>query len=285
MVGRYVALMTALALAGSGSTGVAQIQYKSGQNVAPVFEGWIQNADGSFDFVFGYMNRNYEEVVDVPVGPDNNIQPAGPDRGQPTHFYPRRSQSLFRVRVAKNWDPKQKVVWTLTANGRTDTAKGWLQPEWEIESGLKTGKGEVNEPPSITGPAALSLASPGQSLALTVTATDDGVPKPSPRRRPPSSSPPPPQPGASPTAAPPEPDPDPDNPRAQSGLAVRWIEYRGPGNVTFESPAAKPVYGQPVTANTTATFSAPGTYVLWAIARDGVAQTPYPVTVTVSAGK
>ena len=71
----------------------AQIRYAAGQNVVPVFEGWERNADGSFNMVFGYMNRNYEEQVDIPVGPNNAIdpfdvaqgRPAG-DLGQPTHF-------------------------------------------------------------------------------------------------------------------------------------------------------------------------------------------------------
>jgi hypothetical protein len=28
---------------------------------------------------FGYMNRNYEEELDIPIGPDNRIEPTGPD--------------------------------------------------------------------------------------------------------------------------------------------------------------------------------------------------------------
>src|SRR5690349_2122103 len=63
----------------------AQIQYASGQDVAPAFEGWQQNPDGTYSFVFGYLNRNYEEQVDVPIGPNNNIEPGG-DAGQPAHF-------------------------------------------------------------------------------------------------------------------------------------------------------------------------------------------------------
>src|SRR3989441_2665652 len=109
----------------------AQIQYASGQNVAPAFEGWEQNPDGTYSFFFGYLNRNYEQQVDIPIGPDNTIEPGG-DRGQPTHFYPRRQRFVFKVTVPKDWDKQQKVVWTLTARGRTDQAKGWLQPEWEL---------------------------------------------------------------------------------------------------------------------------------------------------------
>src|SRR5207253_8599159 len=84
----------------------AQIRYATGQNVAPVFEGWERNADGSFNFVFGYMNRNYEEDVDVPVGAANSFEPGPADQGQPAHFYTRRQQFVFKVRVPKDWAKK-----------------------------------------------------------------------------------------------------------------------------------------------------------------------------------
>src|ERR1700689_2084241 len=101
----------------------AQVQYARGQNVAPVFEGWERNPDGTFSMVFGYLNRNYEEELDIPVGPANTIE-AGPgtsgDRGQPTHFYPRRQRFLFRVVVPADWNKEQKVIWTLTLRGHTN---------------------------------------------------------------------------------------------------------------------------------------------------------------------
>jgi len=68
----------------------AQVRYNSGQTIAPVFEGWERNDDGTFNMVFGYMNRNYEEILDVAVGPDNRIEPGNQDQGQPTYFFPRR---------------------------------------------------------------------------------------------------------------------------------------------------------------------------------------------------
>src|SRR5947209_2819274 len=64
---------------------VAPTRHWSGQPVAPVYEGFDVNADGSYNLWFGYMNRNFEEQIDLPVGPDNRFEP-GPDRGQPTHF-------------------------------------------------------------------------------------------------------------------------------------------------------------------------------------------------------
>ena len=97
-----------------------------GQNVAPVYEGFWRNADGSFDLIFGYYNRNWDEEIDVPVGPGNNVEPAGPDQGQPAHFFPRRNQFVFKVRVPADFGNKE-VVWSLTSNGATDKAYGTLQ--------------------------------------------------------------------------------------------------------------------------------------------------------------
>src|SRR5438128_1914621 len=81
----------------------AQRSYLFGQNVVPVYEGWEQNEDGSFNLVFGYFNRNFAEELDVPVGPDNTIEPGPADQGQPTHFYPRRNRFQFRIHVPKDF--------------------------------------------------------------------------------------------------------------------------------------------------------------------------------------
>src|SRR5262245_43645359 len=62
----------------------AQIRFNSGQNVVPYFEGWIKNADGSFDLVFGYFNRNWQEELIIPPGAENKIEPGNVERGQPT---------------------------------------------------------------------------------------------------------------------------------------------------------------------------------------------------------
>jgi len=57
-----LALVVAPALAGAQS-----LSYNSGQNVAPGYEGWEEDSTGKY-FLFGYMNRNWEEELDVPVG-------------------------------------------------------------------------------------------------------------------------------------------------------------------------------------------------------------------------
>ena len=243
----------------------AQIHYAAGQNVAPVFEGWENNPDGTYNMVFGYLNRNYEEELNIPVGPENNVTPGG-DRGQPEHFYPRRQRFLFRVVVPANWDKTQKVVWTLTSRGRTEHANGWLQPEWELSEGViaeNLGGGvpdPANKPPTLTTGADQTIALPNMAT-LTASATDDGLPKP--YRRAPSN---------------PDRDAEPRRPR---GVQIKWIQYRGPGKVAFDPDSSPTVNGQPVELTAKAAFSAPGTYVLRATASDGQLYTTHDVTVIV----
>ena len=248
----------------------AQVQYARGQNVAPVFEGWERNSDGTFSMVFGYLNRNYEEELDIPVGPANTIdagEGASGDRGQPTHFYPRRQRFLFRVVVPKDWDKERKVIWTLTSHGRTDQAKGWLQPVWELSEDViieNMGGGVPdpnNKPPSLTIGDVPTITLPDPAT-LTASATDDGLPKP--YRRSPSN-------------------PDRDSqPRRPRGVQIKWIQYRGPGKVTFDQQVSAVVYGQSVALTSKVSFGVPGTYVLRATANDGQLFTSRDITVTVS---
>lgn len=234
--------------------------FLTGQNVAPVFEGWQRSADGTISMWFGYFNRNFEETIDVPIGADNQIEP-GPDRGQPTHFLPRRQRFVFKTTLPPDWPKERRLVWSLTSHGRTDKAAGWLQPEWEIDDGviqMNIGPGGAppdppnNWPTIAVAPETVRVAV-GDAIKLTARASDDGVPKP---RRNRSNEP-------------------------LRGLTIRWIEYRGPGQVAFSAPTTTGVYGAPTESTTTATFSAPGTYVLRAIASDGLLESPRSVTVTV----
>jgi hypothetical protein len=266
---RWVLVVLAALFAASGAR--AQVQYARGQDVAPVFEGWERNPDGTFGMVFGYLNRNYAEEVDIPVGPDNTIDAiAGTsgDRGQPTHFYPRRQRFLFRVVVPANWDKQQKVIWTLTSHGKSNQAKGWLQPEWELSQDViveNMGGGVPdpnNKPPSLTVSDVPTITLP-DAATLTASATDDGLPKP--YRRAPSN-------------------PDRDSqPRRPRGVQIKWIQYRGPGKVTFDPEASAVVYGEPVKLTSKVSFTAPGTYVLRATANDGQLFTSRDVTVVVNA--
>ena len=106
------------------------LTYRSGQNVAPAFEGWEEDEQGNRFFLFGYMNRNWEEEIDVPVGPDNTFSPGTADQGQPTHFLPRRNRFIFRVKVPKDFGDKS-LTWSLTANGRTEKVVARLVPAYE----------------------------------------------------------------------------------------------------------------------------------------------------------
>ncbi len=262
--------------------GLAQTRYASGQNVVPVYEGWEHNSDGSFNMVFGYMNRNYEELLDVPVGASNKFEPGDADQGQPTHFYPRRQQFVFKVKVPKDWGQKD-LIWTLTSTGRTEKAYGTLMPIWELgnlvyqenragTSGV-TYPEEPNEAPSIelTGPARRTVAV-GEPSSLTVLVSDDGHPRALPRSGGRAGD------GSSPRR---------ENPIAQAvvrldpgvKLGVTWIVYRaGPGNVTFDPMHVKVVEGK---AATRAVFDRPGVYGLRVYADDGVLLTPLDVIVTV----
>ena len=108
-------------------------KFNRGQAIQPIFEGWSWAPDGSINMHFGYLNRNYAEQPEIPVGANNRIEPGGPDRGQPTFFYTRTNRNLFAVNVPKTFGPKEEIVWTVTFNGQTERAIGWRQAEWEID--------------------------------------------------------------------------------------------------------------------------------------------------------
>ena len=262
------AVCSAVLLVYLASTGVnAQVRYARGQDVGPIYEGWEQNPDGTYTMHFGYLNRNSEEELDIPIGPDNKFDMGNGDQGQPTHFYAGRKWWVFKVVVPKDWPKDKRLTWTLATRGVTNYAKGWLQAEWEIEKLLivknaprdsfLTGLGGVPDEDNVYPSVVTSSSPPTITLpdtaAISVTATDDGRPNPDP----------------SPRA------------RRQPGVAVRWIHYRGPGKVSFNPNPSQPVYGKQATHETKASFSAPGIYRLRAIVNDGQLFTTYDVDVTV----
>src|SRR5215217_7805785 len=106
------------------------IKFASGREVVPYLEGWIKNPDSSFDFIFGYFNRNTEQELVIPPGPDNLVSPGPADQGQPTYFMARRQFRIFRVRVPKDFGDKS-LTWSITANGRTEKVVGKLVPAYE----------------------------------------------------------------------------------------------------------------------------------------------------------
>ena len=289
------ALALGVAVLAADLAGVrAQIAPPRGQNVAPAYEGWQENPDGSFNLLFGYFNRNWAQELVVPVGPDNRIEPGGPDRGQPAYFYPRRNRFIFKVRVPADFGDKE-LVWTLTSNGVTERAYGSLLVDYFTDDtvimnnkgagGGGGGQFELagNQPPElrVDGPATRRVAV-GEPLRLSAFASDDGIPTPRPLPRIPFFL------RVTPDSA--------------SGLWVSWFVYRGDGaEVTFEprqisvwedmrdgsnspwasgwSAPAAPADGM---WKASATFDEPGTYVLRAWADDGGLMSYEDITVVVA---
>jgi hypothetical protein len=255
--------------------------FDRGQDVSPTFDGWVRNADGTFSLYFGYLNRNAAEEIQIPIGPENRVDPGG-DRGQPSYFYPSGSQEpaglqdrdvtgrrrwwAFKVDVPKDWTDKQRLSWILTSRGRTNQAVAWLQPEYEVTAdfirqnaadGHLFSRGQFdtgNRPPSISGSATQSAT--GTEATLMVTATDDGRPEPA---------------GQQTQAR-----------RQTQGLRIRWITYRGPARVKFDPETQGPFEATSAKAETRATFSVPGSYRLRAIASDGQLYSVHDTDITVS---
>jgi hypothetical protein len=171
--------------------------YSKGQSISPAYEGWMPNEDGSFTMYFGYMNTNWLEEFDIPVGPENSIQPGGPDQGQPTHFYPRRSPFLFTVTVPKDFGGSE-LIWTLVTHDRTEKAYASLKSDYQIDKqvistevggdfGSLRDELRTNIPPEleIQGEARRSVKT-GEALTLVALAGDpdnlparrDGKPQP-----------------------------------------------------------------------------------------------------------
>jgi hypothetical protein len=230
--------------------------HESGQNVTPAYEGWFNNPDGSFSMLFGYFNRNVKQELDIPIGPNNRIEPGGPDQGQPTHFLPRRQWGIFTVTVPQNFGT-DKLIWTLVANGQTTSVPAHLDARWEIAPFVDVGIG--NTPPiisfeeggpSVQGPVGINTALDAtlrNPLTLNLWAADDAKTF---------------QGGKLPDTPP---------------VTVTWSMFRGPGAVKFANnkPPVEKADGKWKTpqafsgkATTTATFSEPGEYVLRVVAND-----------------
>jgi hypothetical protein len=284
-----------------------RFMYSSGQSVSPSYEGWWPNPDGSFTMFFGYMNSNWEQEFDVPIGPQNMIEPGGPDQGQPTHFYPRRNPFLFTIRVPADWGTKD-LMWTLVTNGRPERAYGSLKSDYQIDpQGISTEVGgdfgslrdelRTNIPPElkVEGGATRSVKV-GEPLTLTAWAKDpDNIPA---RRGPAKPTEGAPSISATALYRPPQ------SIVATSGPGLRfsWIVYRGRADlVTFSPDQMKTWTDTRAYANSPwsppwtipfppadnkwiaqVTFKEPGTYVLRGVASDGSMFTYDNVTVTVT---
>lgn len=234
-----------------------------GASITGAYEGWFDSADGTHNFLVGYFNRNLKQPQDVPIGPNNRIEPGGPDMGQPTHFQPHRRTGVFIVPVPKSFTPDQKLTWTITVNGQTTQIPLRLNRDYNVNPFGDVAVG--NEPPSlrvideksaaIKGPvatlarAASLTATVGTPLAISAWVDDDGK-------------------FASATMAPVT--------DGRSPVEFHWSKYRGPGAVTFEPAKLKletlkggkqdqPFSGK---ATTSVKFTAPGEYALQLLATD-----------------
>jgi hypothetical protein len=258
----FIALCTVIGL---GSSALLRAQrlpleplHDNGQSVTGAFEGWFKSQDGTFSLLFGYYNRNQKQELDIPIGPNNHIDPDGPDQGQPTHFLPGRQWGLFTITVPADFGTN-KLTWTLVSNGQTLSIPGSLNPLWEINAFHEPTTG--NDPPvirfaegkSVQGPRPISTALSAKvatPVTLTVSVSDDAK-----------------MPLIGTTGM--------DRPKTPP-VTVTWSKFRGPGGVTFTD--AKPAVqltkddpgggGVSGTATTTATFSEPGDYVLYVVAND-----------------
>lgn len=216
------------------------VERLTGQTVAPVYDGYEVNPDGTFSMWFSYFNRNRRDTVDVPVGPDNRFEPGPADRGQPTHFVPLWQKAAFRVIVPKDFGTTTKLTWHLTTQGQANQVVATLNPKAMIDRQRETldgGAAGENKAPLVTVEPSTQSVARGAAARFTVSATDDGKPENGSTRRP-------------------------------EGLTVRWRKFRGPagGAVAFTPARARLADG---TSSTTATFSEPGEYIVQAVVDDG----------------
>ena len=169
----------------------AQLSYTKGQHIEPAYEGWKENQDGTFSFIFGYFNENWEEEPDISVGENNFFTPGDADRGQPTHFLPRRNRFTFEVVVPSDWGDRE-LVWTLTSpNGVSKKAYATMAVDYTVDNmviasetgslgaGTSSPESRANIPPlaSIIGDDRRTVRV-GEPLVVRTQVTDDGLPKP-----------------------------------------------------------------------------------------------------------
>jgi len=292
------------------SNGWAQDSYRTGKFLEPAYEGWQENEDGTFSFIFGYHNENWEEELNIPVGEGNFFSPGLEDRGQPTHFLPRRNRFTFKVQVPSDWGDKE-LIWTVNVNGVEKKAYATLERDYVVDNvviasetgslgaGTSSPESRSNTSPLVVvqgdrvGNEVIRNIRVGETLSLQTYVEDDGLPKP--RARTASDftrdamiervMTPPRQVTVGKT----------------NGLFLSWNVYRGDGAVSFDPPQVKPWEDTRNSANSPwgplwtppaipedgmhsvdVMFDEPGTYILWARADDGGLYHDEYVTVNVS---
>jgi hypothetical protein len=240
--------------------------HTSGQSITPAYEGWYTNKDGSNTILIGYYSRNQKAEMDIPIGPNNRMEPGGPDRGQPTHFGPGRQWGVFTVTVPKDFGPPpNKITWTIVANGQPMSIPFALDPLWVVSPftdatdntppfiAFSDSGPFIQGPPREIGKSLTGTV--GSPVDLTVWVADDA-------KIPPGVA----AGGGGGRFG-----------RPSTPATITWNMFRGPGKVTFA--AAKPkvetaTFKAPPPAvftgkaSTTATFSDPGEYILEVVGND-----------------
>jgi hypothetical protein len=231
--------------------------------VAPFFDGWYENPDGTIALSFGYSNLNRSEVVEIPLGPDNFIQPKEYDGRQPTSFPPvvptaggdgsgapssgdrrQRERGVFTVTVPAGF--RGDVVWTLRYQGQTYSVPGRARVgayrlQWPMAMGSVPPLLRFSPTgPSGRGPMGIQ-ADPqritvGAPLSLAVWTSDDSE-----REK--------------------EPVPIKQKAGEKAAINVSWSKHSGPGDVVF-TPPRTPIAELQGSATTSAVFKQPGEYVV-----------------------
>lgn len=227
-----------------------QVLRPRSQPVVPIYEGYFQNPDGSYDICFGYFNLNIDEAVDIPLGERNYIEPRQYDGRQPSHFTPvpgmseaspfdsriRRVWCAFTVTVPSSFTEEDQVWWTLHREGEDGPVRtpGTINVAYVLDEPVSDAM-EVMAPtlrfseggPAFQGRRGMTgqgvSARVGEPLEVSLWIEQS----------------------------------------VAEEMWVGWMAYKSPGGVTF-APAEQRVSmeeGRAV-ARTTVTFSEPGEYEL-----------------------
>ena len=228
------------------SAQVPSVVREFGAPVAPMFEGWYGNPDGTASILVGFFNPNQRQTVDLPVGALNSFSPGPEDLGQPTHFPPGRSWGVLTIQVPGDFNGD--LTWTLTANEQPASIPVHLEAPYFIEPLRNAADG--NEPPTIrfaqdgqesvgppVGIAHALTATVGRPLDLIVWTSDVKPPK---RAQHTTSV----------------------RRRASRAVTLRWHLHRGPALVTFGEAVQGFDDSADQNPRTTATFSTSGEYLL-----------------------
>jgi len=225
-----------------------------GQRVAPFFDGFYENEDGTVTLSFGYSNLNREQTIEIPLGPNNFIEPKEYDGRQPTSFpivpgsgptgaRRDRERGVFTVTVPATF--KGDVVWTLRHGGQTHKVPGRSKTgayglRWPMAMGsIPPVLRFKADGPSGRGPVGLESAplqaTAGTPLPVTIWVKDDSTRDKEIEVK--------------------------ERGPARMSINVNWYKHSGPGPVTF-NPQKSGMVELEGTATSAVTFAQPGTYML-----------------------